>query len=251
MLTKNEIKYIRLLQDKKHREEVQRFVAEGNKWVEELMKWQPGWLETLYATEDWVILHGKNIPEEKLKVIPEYDLEKISGLCHPAPVVAVCRKPLYPVQHFIKDKWNLALDGIQDPGNLGSILRLADWFGLDAVWCSPDCADAFNPKVVQATMGSLCRVKVFYGDLGDLLSQAIIPVFVSGMDGRNVFETKTHEGILVIGSEGKGVRPDIFQKATHTLTIPRIGHAESLNAAMAAGIMVAHLTNFTQKSRGH
>ncbi len=251
MLTKNEIKYIRLLQDKKHRDEEQRFVAEGTKWTEELVRWQPGWLETLYTTEDWMKEHGKSIPAGKAKIIPGFDLEKISGLSHPAPVVAVCKKPARSVQPFASGAWNLALDGIQDPGNLGSIIRLADWFGLGAVWCSLDCADAFNPKVVQATMGSLCRVNVLYGNLEEWLSEASLPVFVTGMEGRNVFEMKTHEGILVIGSEGKGVRPVVSEKATHTLTIPRIGHAESLNAAVAAGIMVANLTSNTQQSRGH
>jgi TrmH family RNA methyltransferase len=163
MLTKNEIKYIRLLQDKKHRDQEQRFVVEGTKWMEELLQWQPGWLENLYTTSSWMELHGKNIPSEKARIIQDFELEKISGLSHPAPVLAVCKKPAPSVQLFATGKWNLVLDGIQDPGNLGSIIRLADWFGQETVWCSTDCADAFNPKVVQATMGSLCRVHVHGG----------------------------------------------------------------------------------------
>ena len=153
MLTKNEIKTIRLLQDKKHRDAEQRFVAEGTKWIEELLKWQPGWIEKLYTTEGWLSDHGKQIAPHQVQLVENFELEKISGLAHPAPVIAVVRKPEIKPRLFLPDHWNLVLDGIQDPGNLGSIIRIADWFGLGSIWCSPDCADAFGPKVVQATMG--------------------------------------------------------------------------------------------------
>lgn len=251
MLTKNEIKYIRLLQDKKHRDQEQRFIAEGTKWIEELIAWQPDWLGMLYTTDEWMMGNGAKIPPEKVRIVPAFDLEKISNLAHPAPVVAVCKKPVVPDLPFDAGKWNLVLDGIQDPGNLGSIIRIADWFGLKSVWCSEDCADAFNPKVVQATMGSICRVNVMYGNPEAWLSKTNLPVYVSGMKGRSVFEMKTHEGILVIGSEGKGVRSHVAEKATHTLTIPRIGQAESLNAAVATGIMISKLTSPVEGTRGH
>jgi TrmH family RNA methyltransferase len=251
MLTKNEIKTIRLLQDKKHRDAEQRFIAEGTKWMEELLKWQPGWLEKLYTTEGWLSAYGKKIAPHQVQLVENFELEKISGLAHPAPVVAVLRKPGSKPGVLLPDQWNLVLDGIQDPGNLGSIIRIADWFGLTAIRCSPDCADAFNPKVVQSTMGSLCRVNVFYENLEHLLDRCPLPVIISGMEGTSLFEVKEKAGVLLIGSEGHGVRESIRAKATHRVTIPRIGHAESLNAAVATGIMIAHLTAAPAKSKGH
>jgi RNA methyltransferase, TrmH family len=251
MLTKNEIKTIRLLQDKKHRDAEQRFVAEGTKWVEELLKWQPGWLEKLYTTQSWLAVHGKNINPDLVQLVEPFELEKISGLAHPAPVVAVVHKPNPATSSFSTHHWNIVLDGVQDPGNLGSIIRIADWFGLPAIWCSTDCADAFNPKVVQATMGSLCRTKVHYENLENLLGAATLPVFISGMEGSSLFDVKEKAGILLIGSEGHGVRDSLKAKAAYQLTIPRIGHAESLNAAVATGIMIANLTAAPGKSKGH
>ena len=178
-------------------------------------------------------------------------MEKISGLAHPAQVIALVHKPKQAPSTFSPDHWNIVLDGIQDPGNLGSIIRIADWFGLPSIWCSPDCADAFNPKVVQSTMGSLCRVNVYYGKLEDLLRATTLPVMISGMEGTSLFEVKEKAGVLLIGSEGHGVRESIRIKATHRVTIPKIGHAESLNAAVATGIMIANLTAAPAKSKGH
>ena len=251
MLTRGEIKYIQSLQDKKHRDAERRFVAEGTKWIDELIKWQPGWIEKIYASETWAKEHNGHILSEKLEVVKDFEMEKISALSHPAPALALVKKPIYTHQAFDEDHWNLVLDGIQDPGNMGTIIRIADWFGLKAIWCSSDTVDAFNPKVVQSAMGSLCRVKVFYADLEDLLSVTDLPICITGMEGRNVFETKAHSGILVIGNEGKGVRPGVTSKASHTLSIPRIGHAESLNAAVATGIMIARLTAGREPSKGH
>jgi TrmH family RNA methyltransferase len=251
MLTKNEIKYIRLLQDKKHRDIENRFVVEGTKWLQDLLQWQPELLETLYTTESWISAHGSGIEKQKVRIIADFDLEKISALAHPAPVIAVVRKPEKEKLPFSQHQWNIVLDGIQDPGNLGSIIRIADWFGLPAIWCSTDCADAFNPKVVQATMGSLCRVLVQYIDLENWLTGTNLPVYMSGMEGKSLFDIHEKTGILVIGSEGKGVRKEIAAKATHFITIPRLGHAESLNAAVATGIMVAKLTAAGERSKGH
>ncbi len=251
MLTKNEIKYIRLLQDKKHRDAEQRFVAEGTKWVEELIKYRPEWLEKIYTTQEWFAGHGKNMDSGKIQWTEPFELKKISGLSHPAPVVALVRKPENNPAVFNPDKWNLVLDGIQDPGNLGSIIRVADWFGLTCIWCSTDCADAFNPKVVQSTMGSLCRVQVCYQNLETLLASTNLPVFMSGMEGSSLFEIQEKAGILLIGSEGRGVRENLKEKARFRITIPRIGQAESLNAAVAAGIMIANLTAPPTKTKGH
>ncbi|HSK13687.1 MAG TPA: RNA methyltransferase [Phnomibacter sp.] len=253
MLTKNEIKYIQLLQDKKHRDAEGRFVAEGTKWVKELLQWQPAWIDKVYATRQWFEQDGESIAPAKKVEVKDHELEKISGLSTPSRVVAVVHRPATGQLSFLPGKWNLVLDGIQDPGNMGSIIRIADWFGLPAIWCSPDCADAYNPKVVQATMGSLCRVQVLRCDIDELLAEAgPLPVFVSGMEGVSISEVKVHEGVIVIGSEGKGVRASVLEKAgIHRITIPRIGHAESLNAAVATGIMIAGLTAAQERSRGH
>jgi TrmH family RNA methyltransferase len=242
MLTKNEIKYIRLLQDKKHRDAEMRFVAEGGKWLQELLKWKPDWLEKVYATENWLSGFEMAIDDKKIHITTDFELKKISGLATPSQVIAIINKPAEEPLIFVKNTWNIVLDGIQDPGNLGSIIRIADWFGLQAVWCSPDCADAFNPKVVQATMGSLCRVKVIYQPLEKMLEATTLPIFISDMEGKPVGEIGQKAGVLVIGSEGQGVRAGVRKKATGIITIPRIGHAESLNAAIATGIMVATLT---------
>lgn len=251
MLTKNEIKHIRQLQDKKHRDETGLFTAEGTKWVKELATWQPSWIKKIYALPAWIDAEGAGMPAHLLEETDLATLERISALTTPAGVLALVKKPQLAPLTFLPGKWNLVLDGVQDPGNLGSIIRIADWFGLDRIWCSDDCADAFNPKVVQATMGSLCRVQVWHGDIAGLLSTATLPVFAATTTGRDVFGIHTHEGILIIGSEGKGIRPEIMALAAHSMTIPRIGHAESLNAAVAAGIMVARLTAAAGKSKGH
>lgn len=241
MLSKNEIKYIRSLQVKKHREEHQKFIGEGNKWVEDLLATQPEWLEKLYVTDRWKTPEGPSIPVEKIMRIEGYEMEKISALAQPAPALAVMKIPEPAQLSLDLTGWNLLLDGIQDPGNFGSILRIADWFGLKQIWCSNDCVDAYNPKVVQATMGSLCRVQVMYSDLEKLLQQTSLPCYATAMHGKSIYETMPEKGILIIGSEGQGVRPELMMRATEKLTIPRIGKAESLNAAVATGILLSHL----------
>jgi RNA methyltransferase, TrmH family len=198
-----------------------------------------------------VVSFGHDHRCEKIQFVADFEMEKISALSHPAPVVAVVHKPEKLAFPFSSHGWNLVLDGLQDPGNLGSIIRIADWFGLPAIWCSPDCADAFNPKVVQATMGSLCRVKVLYEDIEALLANAKLPVLVADMEGTPFNEVHEKAGVLIIGSEGHGVREMVKKKVSGQITIPRIGGAESLNAAVAAGILVSRLTAPKEKSKGH
>ncbi len=241
MLSKNEIKYIRSLQVKKHRETEGKFIAEGAKWIEELLHTQPGWIENIYATDKWVKPAGKQPIAEAALRIEAYEMEKISALTHPGAVLALVRIPDTPQIAFDENSWNLVLDGIQDPGNFGSIVRIADWFGLKTLWCSKDCVDAYNTKVVQATMGSLCRINVIYTDLEKLPVQTPLPWYATAMHGKNVFGKMPEKGVLVIGNEGQGVRPELMAKATEKLTIPRIGKAESLNAAVATGILLSHL----------
>ncbi|RYY86071.1 MAG: RNA methyltransferase, partial [Chitinophagaceae bacterium] len=138
--------------------------------------------------------------------------------------------------------WTLYLDTIQDPGNLGTIIRIADWFGIPDVVCSTGCAELFNPKVVQSTMASLARVNVWYDGAGDWLPAQQVPVLAAALDGVSLYEYQNNAGgILLIGNESKGLRPELLERATEKITIPRLGGAESLNAAVATGIIVSHL----------
>ncbi len=241
MLSKNEIKYIRSLHDKKHRTQHGCFIAEGNKWLEELASWKPAWIDRVYVIAEQLGLWEGKIAAAILTPVEAFEMEKISALTHPSAILAVAKIPTSIHTAFDAHKWNLVLDGIQDPGNMGTIIRLADWYGLNNIWCSPDSADAYNPKVVQATMGSLCRVAVHYEPLATLIAKTSLPIFVSGMKGISIHQKFPDAGILIIGSEGKGVRLSMEAINGKAITIPRIGHAESLNAAVATGIMLSHL----------
>jgi len=242
MLTKNEIKHIRLLEDKKHRKEQGLFVAEGQKWVEELLVNRPDWLHKIYASGQWIDAHRHTCPAHLLQEVTLFEMEKISMLQTPTQVLALVHLPPSAPAGFAQNSWHLVLDGIQDPGNLGSIIRTADWFGLTHIWCSTDSADAWQPKVVQATMGSLCRVAMHYTpDLKALLTNSHQPVYTTAMAGVSIYSQPLQPGIIIIGNEGKGVRPDLAALAIHPITIPRLGHAESLNAAVATGIVLSRL----------
>lgn len=243
MLTKNEIKYIRLLKDKKHRDQEKRFVVEGAKSVAEFLGTVPNQTDSVYATSDWFQKNKDNVGRYKVCEVSNAEMERISFLSQPSNVLAIICKPEYEVEKLNNSDWNLILDGIQDPGNFGSIIRICDWFGLTSIWCSPDCADAFNPKVVQATMGSLARVKVHYTPLNQLLKTTYLPIYASAMEGENLFNHPKQKGCLLIGNEGKGISEPLMKMATHKITIPRIGKAESLNAAIATGILLASLTS--------
>lgn len=143
---------------------------------------------------------------------------------------------------MLKGSFTLALDGIQDPGNLGTIIRTADWFGLKRVICSEDTVDVYNSKVVQATMGSLSRVHVEYTDLQKLLQNCGLPIFGALLDGKSIYQTNFGtEGILVLGNEGKGIRPEIISQISDPVTIPRFGKAESLNVAISASIFCSEM----------
>lgn len=167
------------------------------------------------------------------------DLEKISSLKTPQDVVAQIRIPEWPVlrHNDLKGRFSLVLDGIQDPGNMGTIIRIADWFGIVNLICSEDTVDIYNPKVVQASMGSLARVKVHYTELSEFLSQVKPPVYGALLDGDNIYETDFgNEGLLLMGNEGNGIRPEVQKLITKAVTIPRIGKAESLNVAIATAL---------------
>lgn len=173
------------------------------------------------------------------------DLEKISSLKTPQEVIVLLKIPQWPVlkHEQLKGKFSLVLDGIQDPGNLGTIIRIADWFGIENIICSDDTVDVYNPKVVQACMGSLSRVKVHYTSLIGLLGQIKLPIFGALLDGEDIYNTNFgSDGLVVMGNEGNGMRPEIQKLVNKAVTIPRIGGAESLNVAIATALFCSEIT---------
>ncbi len=244
MAGKQELKYIQSLGQKKHRDADGVFIAEGPKLVAELIAEIPELIMHVYALQDWVEAQPQRDFSFPVTVITEAELEKISQLTTPNQVLALLRKPEEKPMVRLKGELVLLLDAIQDPGNLGTIIRIADWFGVSQVVCSRECADCYSPKVVQSTMGSIARVQVHYVDLPAWLQeQPGVKIYAAALGGEDIREvSKPEEGIIVIGNESKGIRPEILEIADVKLTIPRIGQAESLNAAVAAGILMSFIT---------
>lgn len=241
MITKAQAKYIQSLSDKKFRTETGCFVAEGPKIINEFLDEKSADPVAIYGVEEW--LKTRPVADLQAERVSQRELENISFLKTPNQVLGIFKQPVQEKPFDFWGKLTLVLDGIQDPGNLGTIIRIADWFGIEAIVTSKDSADAFNPKVVQATMGSVARVKVFTDDLPAFLGRhRPIPILASALDGVSLPKIgRLKEGFLVIGNESKGISTEIMQLATQKLTIPRRGKAESLNAAVAAGILVAAL----------
>ena len=243
MLIKSQVKYIQSLSQKKCRDEEAVFIAEGPKLINELLIAPNLSLKQLFATDDWIKSHQGSIPKDKLIEVSSSELERISSLTTPNLVLGVFTKPRFPrlgQDHGII----LMLDCLQDPGNLGSIIRCADWFGIKEVICSLDTADVFNTKVVQATMGSITRVHLIYTNLHDYISQhKDLPVYAATLNGTPLKSMKSvKKGILLIGNESKGIDPELLKLASEQITIPRKGGAESLNAAVATGIILNHIS---------
>jgi len=239
MISKNDVKYIQSLFHKKTRDAEGLFIAEGPKLVNELLE-SSLLIKQVYALPEWIEQHP-NV--EGVKIISEIELQKISGLQTPNQVLAVAIKPVLNTEPVLAGQLSLVLDGIQDPGNLGTIIRIADWFGVNQIIASEDTADIYNPKVVQATMGSIIRVKVWYKHLDEWVANVTVPVFGALLNGTNINNCeKIKEGLLIVGNEGRGIRPEILPFIQHPLTIPGRGKAESLNAAVATGIILSHIT---------
>ena len=243
MLSKNEIKFIQSLKQKKNRLEQGLFIAEGPKIVEEILN-SNFIVERICGTSDF-FNKTTNIPAGiKQQTLTEIDLEKISCLNTPQQVVAIVEMDLTNIETFQNKDWCLALDGIQDPGNLGTIIRTADWFGIRNIVCSNDTADLYNPKVIQSTMGSFTRVNIYYTNLNEWMSTQQVPVYGAVLDGKNIFNLEMKDcGIILIGNEGRGIRKENMPYIKIPVTIPRLGNTESLNAAVATGIILSHLIN--------
>ena len=240
MITKNQVKYIQSLGQKKWRDSEQVFVAEGPKLVKELLLAENCKIIQLYALKEWLDSSKADAPTIEVSVD---ELQKISQLSTPNQVLAIAKKVKWENEAITKGNISLALDEIQDPGNMGTIIRLADWFGIKNIFCSMNCADVYNPKVVQASMGSITRVRMEYTDLPLLLEKNNeLRIYATTLNGRDITKIeKFNEGIIVIGNESKGISDEILALANVRLTIPRKGKAESLNAAVATGIILSHL----------
>ena len=240
MISKNKIKYIRSLELKKNRNKEGKFVAEGFKVVDDLLALQPA--DLIVATQEW--LHGKHLAAQTEVIeVTEEELKKVSFLQHPQQVLAVFRQAQDGDFSINTQELSLVLDGVQDPGNLGTIIRIADWFGITHIYCSQDTADVYNPKVVQATMGSIARVKVEYGNLLALVESlpADVPVYGTLLDGDNIYQQQLeNRGLIVMGNEGKGISPALAKKVNRRLLIPNFPEgratADSLNVAIATAI---------------
>lgn len=243
MLNKSEVKYIQSLSQKKFRDEEGVYLAEGPKIVGEALLAPQLKIKKVYALREWLVLNEELCKNIDCEIVADFELEKISQLKTPNQVLAIVTMPGGEHFKFAKDQPGLVLDGIQDPGNLGTIIRIADWFGVYQVICSKDCADAYSPKVVQSTMGSIFRVKLLYTDLGNWLdTNTGLAFYGAALDGaplKNI--PPITKGLVVIGNESKGIRPEVMNRVTQKITIEKRGAAESLNAAVATGIILSHL----------
>lgn len=245
MVTKNQIKLIKSLHQKKYRKQHQLFIAEGVKVIQELLNSNLK-LEYLYVTEALSF----DVSADQITLISVDDLKKMTALNTPNNCLAVFKMPVSTVVDY--QRLVVALDSVRDPGNMGTIIRLCDWFGVRDIICSSETVDLFNPKVVQATMGSLSRVNVTYGDLS-LMLQASNTEFIFGtfMDGTSIYQEQLPDsGILVLGNEANGISSAIERLVQQRLTIPRFGdlqQTESLNVAMATAICLSEFKRFSEK----
>lgn len=247
MISNKQVKFIKSLKILKYRRQYNSFVAEGPKIVGELLNSHIE-IQSVFGVKSWILANNTDIPANlDLEEVSEQELHKISFLQTPNQVLAVCKIPEHTkLNPGYPNNLALLLDNISDPGNLGTIIRTADWFGIDHVICTPECADAYNPKVVQATMGSIARVRIYSPDIEEYLSGKPESVMVYGafLDGENIYKTNLRsKGILVIGSESRGISDKIGRFVNRRLTIPRVPgnsfSAESLNVAIATGIILS------------
>ncbi|MBS1642214.1 MAG: RNA methyltransferase [Bacteroidetes bacterium] len=239
MLSKNEVKYIQSLCHKKQRNETGLFIAEGPKLAEEILV-SNYIVEKIYALPEW-IKKNNNINAAE---ITEKELNQISQLQTPNEILLIVKQSSVDFEPILKNNFTVVLDDIQDPGNLGTIIRLCDWFGVQQIICSNNTVELYNPKVIQSTMGSFVNVKICYKNLIDFFkANKNIAVLGAVLNGTNVYEiAKLKEAILLIGNEGKGISNDLLPFINKKITISKKGKAESLNAAMATGILLSHLT---------
>lgn len=242
MLIKSVIKDIQSLALKKHREQAGCYLAEGPKLIEELLLHHSQQIVSLYALPEWIEANAAVCSSMAVTPITATELNRISQWQTPQQVVAVVRMPHYETP-VAAGRFTLVCCGLQDPGNMGTIIRTADWFGVDQIVCSRDTVDCYNHKVVQATMGSIFRMPVFYLDLEEWLDCSanvlILAATMQGTDVRTLLPRQ--ETILLIGNESVGIAASLLQKASQLVSVPGKGKVESLNASVAAGILLSYL----------
>ena len=267
MLSKSDIQNVAALRQKKFRQKYNQFIVEGEKMSEEVLSASQFSIVSIFAVREWLDKNARALKsyEQKTKEVSETELKLISGLTTPNKVVMLLQIPLPDLAISISDSglteniksetqnpksFFLYLDGIQDPGNMGTIWRIADWFGIENVLCSDTCVDTWNPKVIQACMGAFLRVRTREINFAELKKTfPAYPIYGAVLGGDNIFGQKfaqlekNERGIIVVGNEGNGISPDILREIQYQISIPRAGKAESLNAAVATGIICAFLIN--------
>lgn len=234
-LSKNKIKWIRSFHLKKNRDEANVFIVEGEKMIQELIENFPNSIDFLCVTKESDHFSKNNSLVHAVATAEE--LKKISSMKNPNKSLAIVKKlDVKPS----KSSFKLVLDNIQDPGNMGTILRLADWFNVKEIICSKETVDIYNPKVVQASMGAIFRITVTYCELENYLTNFSGPIFGALLEGQNIYKQKLlPEGLLILGNEGNGISEKIKPFITDPITIPRFGKAESLNVSIATGILLS------------
>lgn len=234
MISQLEIKRINALKIKKYRVKNAEFIAEGDKIIKELID------EGLEVVQIYTV-NNTNFNHDNSKIVSDIELNKLTALKNHHQSLAIFR---IPQNNFIvnNNEWILMLDDIQDPGNMGTIIRNCDWFGINKIICSDGCVDAYNPKVVQASMASIGRVQIIESNLNDIILQHKYPVYGAVLQGNNYHQQDfTQKGFILIGNEGHGISETLQQKITFPITIPRKGKAESLNAAIATALILDKL----------
>ncbi|WP_431294623.1 TrmH family RNA methyltransferase [Pedobacter sp. P26] len=243
MLSKSQISFIKSLHQKKYRKEHGLFIVEGIKSIQEFFQ-SSYQIHTIFYNSEQYNLLPKLPANINLFEVKNAELDKISTLQTPQGFLALVHIPKNKELDLkeLKNEFTLVLDGVQDPGNMGTIIRTADWFGFKNIICSADSVEVFNPKTVQATMGSLSRINIYEADLPVLLEKNTIPVFGALLDGESIYKTQWGtEGLVILGNEGKGISAEVIKKINTPVTIPKIGEAESLNVAVSAAIFCAEL----------
>lgn len=242
MITKADIKLIVSLQLKKQRQKYGQFVVEGEKSIAELLT-SPFKIDTIYGTAAWYATSKLNLKQQNCVEITEKELQQISVHQTPQGALAVVNIPKWELSSAdFKGQFAIGLDNLQDPGNLGTIIRIADWYGISTIVCSKTCTDVFNPKCINSTMGSFARVKVVYEDILSVSQKFNQPIIAATLNGENIHQLKTQpKGLILIGNEGHGISEELLVAAQFQITIPKIGNAESLNAAISAAIIIDNL----------
>ncbi|MES2566325.1 MAG: RNA methyltransferase [Bacteroidota bacterium] len=243
MISKNQIKYIQSLHSKKNREEEGLFIVEGIKMVTEFIQHQKFEVTELFATADYINDYRRILTDNFIKFseVTTDELKKISLLTSPNQVLAIAKITVTTLNiDLLKSATTLFLDDIRDPGNLGTIIRIADWFGIKQVFCSPNTTEIYNPKTLQASMGAVLRVNVLSIPFSELLNHGVnVPVYGALLEGANIYTTTLKHGIIIIGNEANGISSEVLNYITNPITIPAAGSngSESLNAANACAII--------------